>query len=126
MKENKVSEKVKDAVVNAIHAGEDVVKVLGNITKEIISTAKDEELETKEKAQKLAKEALEGAKEGYKKAKPPTEEFVKKAAETIGENFKEHAPKVANFVKEIFSGIVEGTKEVIDESKKKAQSDKKE
>lgn len=118
MEEKKVSKIVHDAVVKAIHAGEDVVGAVGNITKEIISTIKAEDLDNKEKAQKLAKEALEGAKEGFEKAKPPTEEFVKKASVIIGEAFKENAPKVADFVKDVFTGIVDGTKEVIAEHKK--------
>ena len=80
MEEKKVSKVVQNAVVKAIHAGEDVVAAVGNVTKEIISTIKTEDLNNKEKAQKLAKEALEGAKEGFGKAKPPTEEFVKKAS----------------------------------------------
>ncbi len=120
MEEKKVSKIVQDAVVKAVHAGEDVVVAVGNVTKEIISTIKAEDLNNKEKAQKLAKEALEGAKEGFGKAKPPTEEFVKKASITISESFKEHAPKVADFVKDVFSGIVDGTKEVIGEHKKDA------
>ena len=66
MEEKKVSKIVQDAVVKAIHAGEDVVTAVGNVTKEIISTVKAEDLNNKEKAQKLAKEALEGAKEGFK------------------------------------------------------------
>ena len=118
MEEKKVSKVVQDAVVKAIHAGEDVVVAVGNVTKEIISTIKAEDLNNKEKAQKLAKEALEGAKEGFEKAKPPTEEFVKKASITISETFKEHAPTVANFVKDVFSEIVDGTKDVIKEHKK--------
>ncbi len=118
MEEKKVSKVVQDAVVKAIHTGEDVVVAVGNVTKEIISTIKAEDLNNKEKAQKLAKEALEGAKEGFEKAKPPTEEFVKKASITISETFKEHAPTVANFVKDVFSGIVDGTKDVIKEHKK--------
>ena len=126
MEEKKVSIVVKDAVIKAVHTGEDVVTAVGNVTKEIISTFKAEDLNNKEKAQKLAKEALEGAKEGFEKAKPPTEEFVKKASITISDTFKEHAPKVASFVKDVFSGIVDGTKEVIDEHKKdtaKAKND---
>ncbi|MCF7857937.1 MAG: CCA tRNA nucleotidyltransferase [Candidatus Cloacimonetes bacterium] len=118
MTEKKVSKIVHDAVIKAAHAGEDVIKAVGNVTKEIIATVKKEDLDNKEKAQKLAKEALEGAKEGFEKVKPPTEEFVKKASITISDSFKEHAPKVASFVKEVFSGIVEGTKDVIDEHKK--------
>ncbi len=118
MEEKKVSKVVQNAVVKAIHAGEDVVAAVGNVTKEIISTIKTEDLNNKEKAQKLAKEALEGAKEGFGKAKPPTEEFVKKASITISDTFKEHAPKVASFVKDVFSGIVDGTKDVINEHKK--------
>jgi len=118
MEEKKVSKIVQDAVVKAIHAGEDVVTAVGNVTKEIISTIKAEDLNNKEKAQKLAKEALEGAKEGFEKAKPPTEEFVKKASITISDAFKEHAPTVASFVKDVFSGIVDGTKDVINEHKK--------
>jgi len=120
MEEKKVSKIVQDAVVKAVHAGEDAIAAVGNVTKEIISTIKAEDLNNKEKAQKLAKEALEGAKEGFGKAKPPTEEFVKKASITISDSFKEHAPKVADFVKDIFSGIVDGTKEVISEHKKDA------
>lgn len=117
---------VQDAVVKAVHAGEDVVAAVGNVTKEIISTIKAEDLNNKEKAQKLAKEALEGAKDGFDKAKPPTEEFVKKAAVVISESFKEHAPKVAGFVKDVFSGIVDGTKEVIKGHKKEpAKSEEK-
>ncbi len=118
MEEKKVSKAVQDAVVKAIHAGEDVVSAIGNVTKEIISTIKAEDLNNKEKTQKLAKEALEGAKEGFEKAKPTTEEFIKKASITISETFKEHAPTVANFVKDVFSGIVDGTKDVINEHKK--------
>jgi len=118
MEEKKVSKTVRDAVVKAIHAGEDVIGAVGNVTKEIISTIKAEDLDNKEKAQKLAKEALEGAKEGFDKAKPPTEEFVKKASVTISDTFKENAPKVADFVKDVFAGIVDGTKEVIAEHKK--------
>ena len=117
MEDKKVSKIVRDAVIKAIHAGEDVVVAIGNVTKEIISTVKTEDLNNKEKAQKLAKEALEGAKEGFEKAKPPTEEFVKKASVTISDTFKAHAPKVANFVKDVFAGIVDGTKEVIKEHK---------
>jgi DNA-directed RNA polymerase len=120
MEEKKVSKIVQDAVVKAVHAGEDVISAVGNVTKEIISTIKAEDLNNKEKAQKLAKEALEGAKEGFEKAKPPTEEFVKKASVTISESFRENAPKVAGFVKDVFSGIVDGTKEVIGEHKKDA------
>ncbi len=117
MEDKKVSKFVQDAVVKAIHAGEDVVVAVGNATKEIISTIKTEDLNNKEKAQKLAKEALEGAKEGFEKAKPPTEEFVKKASVTISDTFKAHAPKVASFVKDVFAGIVDGTKEAIKEHK---------
>ena len=124
MSESKVSKAVRETVVKAIHAGEDVVKAIGNITKEIITTSKDEDLDTKAKAQKLAKEALEGAKEGFEKAKLPTEEFVKKASVTISDSFKENAPKVANFVKEVFSGILEGTKDIIKESKKEEPEEK--
>ena len=120
MEEKKVSKIVQDAVVKAVHAGEDAIAAVGNVTKEIISTIKAEDLNNKEKAQKLAKEALEGAKEGFGKAKPPTEEFVKKASITISDSFKEHAPRVADFVKDVFSGIVDGTKEVIGEHKKDA------
>lgn len=126
MEEKNVSKTVQDAVVKAVHAGEDVITAVGNVTKEIISTIKAEDLNNKEKAQKLAKEALKGAKEGFEKAKPPTEEFVKKASITIGDSFKEHAPKVASFVKDVFSGIVEGTKEVIDEHKKDTAKPEKE
>ncbi|MDA3813407.1 MAG: hypothetical protein PF570_04055 [Candidatus Cloacimonetes bacterium] len=118
MKEKKVNKIVQDAVVKAVHAGEDVIAAIGNVTKEIITTIKTEDMNNKEKAQKLAKEALEGAKEGYDKAKPPTEEFVKKASVTIADTFKEHAPKVADFVKDVFAGIVDGTKDVIHEHKK--------
>lgn len=121
MKEKKVSKVVQDAVVKAIHAGEDVVTAVRIVTKEIISTIKAEDLNNKEKAQKLAKEALEGAKEGFEKAKPPTEEFVKKASITISDTFKEHAPTVASFVKDVFSGIVDGTKDVINEHKKETE-----
>jgi len=123
MEVKKVKKNVQDAVVKAVHAGEDVVAAVENVTKEIISTIKAEDLNNKEKAQKLAKEALEGAKEGFEKAKPPTEEFVKKASVTISESFKEHAPKVADFVKDVFSGIVDGTKEVIDEHKKETEKE---
>lgn len=123
MEEKKVSKIVREAVIKAVHAGEDVVVAVGNVTKEIISTIKTEDLNNKEKAQKLAKEALEGAKEGFEKAKPPTEEFVKKASITISDTFKAHAPKVASFVKDVFSGIVDGTKEVIKEHK---ETDKEE
>ncbi len=118
MKEKKVNKIVHDAVVKAVRAGEDVITAVGNVTKEIISTIKTEDLNNKEKAQKLAREALEGAKEGFEKAKPPTEEFVKKASVTIADTFKEHAPKVAGFVKDVFAGIVDGTKDVINEHKK--------
>jgi len=125
MEEKKVSKVVQDAVVKAVHAGEDVITAVGNVTKEIISTFKAEDLNNKEKAQKLAKEALEGAKEGFEKAKPPTEEFVKKASITISDTFKEHAPKVASFVKDVFSGIMDGTKEVISDHKKDTAKPKK-
>ncbi|MEA2096721.1 MAG: hypothetical protein U9P73_08545 [Candidatus Cloacimonadota bacterium] len=125
MEEKKVSKIVQDTVVKAVHAGEDVITAVGNVTKEIISTFKAEDLNNKEKAQKLAKEALEGAKEGFEKAKPPTEEFVKKASITISDTFKEHAPKVAGFVKDVFSGIVDGTKEVISDHKKDTAKPKK-
>ncbi len=125
MEEKKVSMIVQDAVVKAVHAGEDVMVAVGNVTKEIISTFKAEDLNNKEKAQKLAKEALEGAKEGFEKAKPPTEEFVKKASITISDTFKEHAPKVASFVKDVFFGIVDGTKEVISDHKKDTAKPKK-
>jgi len=126
MEDKKVSKTVQDAVVKAIHAGEDVVVAVGNVTKEIISTIKTEDLNNKEKAQKLAKEALEGAKEGFEKAKPPTEEFVKKASVTISDTFKAHAPTVANFVKDVFAGIVDGTKEVIKEHKETPAENKEE
>ena len=126
MEEKKVSKVVQDAVVKAVHAGEDVITAVGNVTKEIISTIKAEDLNNKEKAQKLAKEALEGAKEGFEKAKPPTEEFVKKASITIYDSFKEHTPKVASFVKDVFSGIVDGTKEVISDHKKDRATPEKE
>jgi len=119
MEKNIVSEKVQKAVVKAIHTGEDVVKVVGNITREIIKTSKDEDLNTKEKVQKLTKEAIDGVKDGAKKAQPSTEEFIKKSTEIIKKTVKENAPKVANFAKEIFEGIKDGTKEVINESKKK-------
>lgn len=118
-KESKITLKVKDGVIKAFHAGEDIVKAVGNITKEIITTTKDEELNTKEKAQKLAKDALDGAKDGYTQVKPGVEDFAKKAAEKISETFKVYAPKIAHFTKDVFDGIVDGTKEVIDESKKK-------
>ncbi|RLC51296.1 MAG: hypothetical protein DRI23_05265 [Candidatus Cloacimonadota bacterium] len=124
--ESKVANTVKDGVIKAIHAGEDVVKAVGNVTKEIIKTAKDDEMNTKEKAQKLAKEALQGAKEGYTKVQPPAEEFAKKAAKSISDAFKAHAPKVAKFTKDVFDGIVDGTKEVIDENKKKSGDDQDE
>lgn len=125
-KESKVSSTVKDGVIKAIHAGEDVVKAVGNITKEIIKTAKNEELNTKEKTQKLAKEALQGAKDGYTKVQPSAEEFAKKASKSISEAFKAQAPKVAHFAKDVFDGIVDGAKEVIDESKKKTGGEEKE
>ena len=124
--ESKVTKTVRDGVVKAIHTGEDIAKTVGIITKEIIKTTKDEDMDTKEKAQKLAKEALEGVKEGYKKAQPPTEEFVKKASKSIFEAFKEYAPKVAHFTKDVFEGIVDGTKEVLDESKKKPEEKEEE
>ncbi|MCK4956731.1 MAG: hypothetical protein KAS49_03780 [Candidatus Cloacimonetes bacterium] len=117
MTEVNVSKKVQEAVVKAIHAGEDVAKAISSATKEIIATSKDEELETKEKVQKLAKEALEGAKQGFEKAKPSAEEFAKKASVTIGKSFKEYTPKVAKFVKDVFEGVFDGAKEVIDEKK---------
>ncbi len=119
-KESKISQKVKDGVIKAYHAGEDIVKAVGNVTKEVISTTKNEELNNKEKAQKLAKEALEGAKEGFNQVKPPVTDFARKASKTISDNFKAHAPTVAHFVKDVFEGIVDGAKEVIDETKKKS------
>ena len=122
--ESKVTKTVREGVVKAIHTGEDIAKIVGNITKEIIKTTKDEDMNTKEKAQKLAKDALDGVKDGYKKAQPPTEEFVKKASKTIFETFKEYAPKVANFSKDVFEGIRDGAKDVIDESKKKEEEKK--
>ena len=125
MEEKKVSKIVHDAVVKAVRTGEDVITAVGNVTKEIISTVKTEDLNNKEKAQKLAREALEGAKEGFEKAKPPTEEFVKKASITISDTFKEHAPKVAGFVKDVFAGIVDGTKDVIHEHKKDKKPEEK-
>ncbi|MDP8268030.1 MAG: hypothetical protein P9L97_04815 [Candidatus Tenebribacter davisii] len=126
MEGKKVNKIVQEAVVKAVHTGEDVITAVGNVTKEIISTIKNEDLNNKEKAQKLAKEALEGAKEGFEKSKPPTEEFVKKASIAINDSFKEHAPKVASFVKDVFSGIVDGTKEVIHEHKKETEKPGKE
>ncbi len=124
--ESKITKKVREGVVKAIHTGEDIAKTVGVITKEIIKTTKDEDMNTKEKAQKLAKEALEGVKEGYKKAQPPTEEFVKKASKSIFEAFKEYAPKVAHFTKDVFEGIRDGAKDVIDESKKKPEEKEEE
>ena len=125
-KESKVTKTVREGVVKAIHTGEDIAKTVGVITREIIKTTKDEDMNTKEKAQKLAKDALEGVKEGYKKAQPPTEEFVKKASKSIFETFKEYAPKVAHFSKEVFDGIRNGAKDVIDESKKKPEEKEEE
>ena len=52
MTDNDVRKKVQDAVVKAIHAGEDVAAAIKNVTQDIISTSKDEQLETKEKVQK--------------------------------------------------------------------------
>ena len=124
--ESKVTKTVRDGVVKAIHTGEDIAKTVGVITKEIIKTTKDEDMNTKEKAQKLAREALDGVKEGFKKAQPPTEEFVKKASKSIFEAFKEYAPKVAHFTKDVFEGIVDGTKDVIEESKKKPEEKEEE
>ncbi|MDO9577673.1 MAG: hypothetical protein Q7J16_07285 [Candidatus Cloacimonadales bacterium] len=116
--ESKVTSKVKDGVIKAFHAGEDVVKAVGNVTKEIISTAKAEDMNTKEKAQKLAKDAFQGAKDGYTKVQPSVEDFAKKASKIIFDTFKTYAPKVAHFTKDVFEGIVDGAKEVIDEKKK--------
>jgi len=117
MNDNDVRKKVQDAVVKAIHAGEDVAAAIKNVTREIISTSKDEQLETKEKVQKLAKEALEGAKLGFEKARPSAEEFAKKASSTIGESIKEYAPKVGKFMKDVFEGVRDGTKEAMGEKK---------
>jgi|SRR6056297_2822394 DNA-directed RNA polymerase len=117
MTEKDVRQKVQDAVVKAIHAGEDVGKAIKNVTKEIISTSKDEQLETKEKVQKLSKEALEGAKQGFAKARPSAEDFAKKASKTIADSFKEYTPKVGNFLKDVYEGVRDGAKEAINEKK---------
>lgn len=119
MNDSKTREKVHDAVVKAIHTGEDVLKAVRNITKEIIKTSKTEDLSTKEKVETLTKEALQGAKDGYTKAKPPTEEFLKKASKTINETIKENAPKVAHFAQEVYQGIVSGTKDFLAEKKQR-------
>ncbi len=62
--ESKVTKTVREGVIKAYDIGEDIVHAVGSITKEIVRTAKDEELTTKGKVQTLAKEALEGAKQG--------------------------------------------------------------
>jgi hypothetical protein len=72
-KESKVTKAVREGVVKAFDIGEDIVQAIGRITKEVIRTAKDEDLSNKEKVQKLAQEALEGAKQGAKTVQPPTE-----------------------------------------------------
>jgi len=120
-KENKITEAVKEGVIKAYDLGEDVVQAIGKITKEIISTAKEEELSTKEKVQKLAQEALEGAKQGVKKAQPPTEEFLKKAGKSIIEAIKVAAPKVSHFAQDAFKGVYEGAKDVYDHKKEEKE-----
>ena len=115
---NVVSEKVKNAVIFAIHTGEDVVRSVANIAKDVIKTTKNEDLDSKEKASKLAADALNGVKEGYKKAKPKSGEFIKSSKEKITETFNEKGPVVAKFAKDVFNGIINGTKEVINEHKK--------
>ena len=125
--ESKIAKKVHDAVVKAIHTGEDVGKAVKNVVTEIISTSKDEELNTKEKVSKLANEALQGAKEGYTKAQPSLEEFLKKTSKNISETLKTNLPKVTQFTKEFFEGLVEGAKDVIEEKKEaKKEEDKSE
>jgi len=116
-KENKITEAVKDGVIKAYDLGEDVVQAIGKVTKEIISTAKEEDLSTKEKVQKLAQEALEGAKQGIKKAQPPTEEYLKKAGKSIVEAIKVAAPKVSHFAQDALKGVYEGAKDVYDQKK---------
>lgn len=124
-KESKVTKAVREGVVKAFDIGEDIVQAIGRITKEVIRTAKDEDLSNKEKVQKLAQEALEGAKQGAKTVQPPTEEFVKKASKTIIETIKVAVPKVAHFTGEAFKGVYEGAKNVY-ESKKDSDEEKKE
>ncbi|MBN1948147.1 MAG: hypothetical protein JW784_00225, partial [Candidatus Cloacimonetes bacterium] len=111
-KESKVTEKVRESVSKAYELGEDLVQALTKITKEVVHTAKDEDLSTKEKLLKLANEALEGAKQGAKNAQPATEEFLKKASKVIGETIKENAPKVASFTQDALKGFYEGARDV--------------
>lgn len=129
-KESKVTEKVREGVTKAYELGEDLVQALTRITKEVIHTAKDEELSTKEKLLKLANEALEGAKQGAKAAQPTTEEFLKKASKVIGETIKENAPKVASFTQDALKGFYEGARDVYvskkPQSKKPCCKDEKE
>jgi isopropylmalate/homocitrate/citramalate synthase len=80
--ESKVALKVHDAVVKALRAGEDAGIAAKNVIKEIVTTAKDDELDTKAKVSKLTKEALRGAKEGNTKAQPTVEDFLKKNLNT--------------------------------------------
>lgn len=126
--ESKVTKTVREGMNKALEVGEDVIQALGRITKEIVHTAKEEDLSTKEKVQKLANEALEGAKEGVKSAQPQTEEFVKKASKSIVESIKVAAPKVSHFAQEALKGMYEGAKDFYDQRKegKKVGTDKPE
>lgn len=117
-----VTEKVKEVVINTIHTGEDILKAVSNITKEIINTTKDEDLDTKEKASKLAKDALNGVKEGCSKALPKAETIFKSSSAKIKVSFKEKGPIVAKFAKDVYEGIIEGTTEVINEHKSKKET----
>ncbi len=127
--ESKVTKTTRDAVKKAYDVGEDVVKALSRITKEIVHTAKEEDLSNKEKVQKLAREALEGAKQGAKSAQPEAEEFLKKAGKTIIDAIKIAAPKIAHFTHGALKGVYEGAKDVYDEKhledKKTEEKEKK-
>ncbi|MEA1972756.1 MAG: hypothetical protein U9N34_05620 [Candidatus Cloacimonadota bacterium] len=122
-KKNAISEKVENVVIMALHTGEDVIKSVGNITKDIIKTTKDDDLNSKEKASKLASDALNGVKGGYEKAKPKSREFIKSSKEKITETFNEKGPVVAKFAKDVYNGIIEGTKKVISEHKNKNENE---
>jgi len=121
--ESKVTKKVREGVIKAYDLGEDLVQAVGRITREIISTSKEEDLSSKEKVQKLVNEALEGAKQGIKTAQPSTEDFMKKASRSIGDAVKVAAPKVAHFAQEALKGIYEGAKDVYESKKGEKKED---
>lgn len=123
--ESKVTRTTREGVKKAYDVGEDIVQALSRIVKEIVKTAKTEDMSTKEKVHKLAQEALEGAKEGAKAAQPDAEEFVKKASHVIVDSIKKAAPKVAHFAQDAFVGLYEGAKDVYESKKKDDEEEKK-